>query len=284
MIKSIYLILLASITVNVYSQKKKALPILKSNKDTLDIRFDDYLDEQSWILSPKEKIDVLKLPIKDTPKKVTFISELDSISFTVKVGDTYDFFIFNGIKKYHTRIKGIPDYFTYKNDSLAEVNIQCLKTNLLSVAQRNKNYPFNKAKRIELISFIDPVTNFTTGLPAKNGKLDQAKIREQKTLNIDQINKLTDILFNIGRTPVPNLAYTMVDIGASCYEPRNGIVFFDSNNRVFEYVEICFGCRRSRVSSKRVKVGDECEQKHDILRDFFLEQGLKFGTVREEID
>ncbi len=284
MIKSTYLILLVCITINVYGQKKQTLPILKSNTDTLDIKADNYLNEQSWVLSFKKKIDVLEVRIEDNPIKITFISTLDSISFVVKVGDQHDFFILNGIKKFHARIKGVPALFTRKNDSLADVNIQCLKTDLFSVTERNKNYPFNKAKRIELISFDDPNSDFTIPLPVKKGKLDQSKIREQKTLAINQINELTNIFYNIGRTPVPHLAYKAVDIGASCYEPRNGIVFFDSNDRVFEYVEICFGCRRSRVSSKRVKVGDECEQKHDILRDFFLEQGLKFGTVRDPID
>lgn len=271
--------------INAYGQTSEKLPILKTNKDTIDIRYNDgYLAEQSWILSSKKKIDVLELPIEDQPIKVTFISAVDSISFVVKVGDQHDFFIFNGSKNYHTRIKGVPAYFTKKNDSLAELNIQCLKTDLFSVAARNKNYPFNKAKRIKLISYIDPTTDFSTPFPVKNGKLDQTKIREQKTLEVNQINALTNILFNIGRTPVPHLAYKVVNIGASCYEPRNGIVFFDSNDRAFEYIEICFACRRSRTSSERVKVGEECEQKHDILRDFFLKQGLKFGTVRETTD
>ncbi len=202
----------------------------------------------------------------------------------VKVGDQYDFLIFNGIKNYHTRVKGVPAYFTKKNDSLADVNFQCLKTDLLSVVERNKNYPFNKAKRIELISFNDPSSDFTIPLPVKKGKLDPSKVCEQKTLDINQINELTNILFNIGRTPVPHLAYTVASTGASCYEPRNGIVFFDSNDRVFEYIEICFGCQRNRLSSKRVKIGGDCEQKYDILRDFFLGQGLKFGTVRETQD
>lgn len=282
MVRSTYaIILLVSIAMNVYGQKKRVLPMLKSNKDTLDIRYNGYLDEQSWILSSKKKIDVLELTIDDTPEKVTFISKLDSISFVVKVGDQHDFFILNGTRKYHTRVKGVKAYFTKKNDSLSDVNNQCLKSDLFSVDERNKNYPFNKAKRIELISFNDPNSDFAIPLPVKKGKLDQSKICEQKILEVNQINELTNILFNIGRTPVPHLAYKMVNIGASCYEPRNGIVFFDSNDRVFEYIEICFNCRRSRTSSKRVKVGEECEQKHDILRDFFLKRGLKFGTVRE---
>ncbi len=71
MARSTYLILLLSIAINVYGQKKQALPTLKSDKDTLDIRYNDYLDEQSWILSSKKKIDVLELCIRINYRRYT---------------------------------------------------------------------------------------------------------------------------------------------------------------------------------------------------------------------
>lgn len=276
MLKITLLAILILNAISSFCQSRQALPTMKSDRDTLDIRYDDNLNAQSWILSKRKKIDILKLPIEDSVK-VTFISRLDSISFIVKVGEKYDFFIFNGKKKFYTRIEGIADD-SKRIDSLAELNFRCLKTNLLSVDQRNKNYPFNKAAQIGLISFIDTTTNFFTPIPVKNGKLDQAKVREKKILDSEQVNELTDILYNIGRTPVPNLPYTTI-AKSGCYEPRNGIIFIDSKGSVFEYIEICFACKESRFSSKKVKTGEYCNEKHDILRRFFLDKGLMFGTV-----
>lgn len=279
MVKTAFIIFfLIGIAVSSYGQNKQPLRILRTTKDTLDIRYNDYLDSLSWILSPRKKIDILPIEIDNTPVRVTFISDADSLSFNVKLGEKYDFIIANGSKNYPTRIEGIQAYQTSKDDSLANVNLQCLKTDLLSVVERNKQYPFSKAKRIELISFADTASDFTIPLPVKNGQLDQAKIQDQRVLNAGQINGLTDILFNIGRTPVPNLKYSL-SVGATCYDPRNGILFIDSNDRVFEYIEICFGCQKNRYSSRRIKPWDDCDQKYDILRQFFADQGVKFGTT-----
>lgn len=272
-----FITLLLCIAINSYSQKRQILPVLRSTNDTLDVRYDNYLDEKSWILSSKKKIDILPIDIDDRPIKVTFISTIDSMSFTVKLGDKYDFIISSHGKNYRARIEGRQALMTKRGDSLAMVNLQCLKTNALSIEERNKQYPFNKAKRIELISFADFASGFTVALPVKNGRLNQSKIRDQVILNTAQVNELTDIWFNVGRTPVPNLKYKSI-ISVSCYEPRNGIIFIDAKGHVFEYVEICFGCQKNRYSSKKIKPWDDCEQKYDILRDYFAKQGVKFGV------
>lgn len=275
---TLFILFFMGILPIVYSQKIQPLTTLKSTNDTLDVRYNDYLNEQSWILSSRKRIDVLPVQIDDSPIKVTIISSIDSVSFNVKLGDKYDFIIVNGEKQYKTRIEGIQAYQTRKDDSLAHINLQCLKTDLLSVVERNKKYPFNKATRIELISFTDTGAVLSIPIPVKNGRLDQSKIVDQKILHTKQINKLTDILFNVGRTPIPNLKYAEY-IGSGCYEPRNGIVFVDSNERVFAYIEICFECQQHRFSSRRIKPWDDCEQKHDMLRHFFADQGIKFGTA-----
>lgn len=187
MVKAVFIIFsLIGIAVNSYGQKKQPLTILKSTTDTLDIRYNNNLDSQSWILSSKKKIDVLPIQIDDNPIKVTFISSIDSISFHVNVGDKYDFIIVNGKEKYHTRIEGIRAYHTRRDDSLAYINYQCLKTDLLSVAERNRKYPFNKATRIELISFTDTGDVFPIPLPVKNGRLDHSKIVDRKILHTEK--------------------------------------------------------------------------------------------------
>ena len=274
---ALFIFCVFNLAANCCAQKKKPATILKSVSDTLHIRYDDYLDSLSWVVSSKKGTDILPIEIDENSIRITFISSIDSISFHVNVGDNYDFIITNGEKQYKTKIKGIKAYQTSEDDSLANINLQCLKTDLLSVAERNKKYPFNKAIRIELISFRDTSAQFFTPLPVKKGRLEDSKVPDRKVLDTSGVNELTDILFNIGRTPVPNLKF-QTTVYTKCYEPRNGILFINSQGRVFEYIEICFGCQGNRFSSKRIKRWDDCEQKYDILRRFFADQGIKFGT------
>jgi hypothetical protein len=124
MVKTAFIIFfLIGIAVSSYGQNKQPLRILRTTKDTLDIRYNDYLDSLSWILSPRKKIDILPIEIDNTPVRVTFISDADSLSFNVKLGEKYDFIIANGSKNYPTRIEGIQAYQTSKDDSLANVNL-----------------------------------------------------------------------------------------------------------------------------------------------------------------
>jgi len=89
---------------NLFAQKK--LPIIKANSVEVDIRDDNVLRKNVWIISPEEKLDVYTT----SAKKVTFITDLDSITFKInpKPG-TYDFIILlNGKDSARTQIKFQP--------------------------------------------------------------------------------------------------------------------------------------------------------------------------------
>jgi len=144
----------------------------------------------------------------------------------------------------------------------------CFKRNNFTFKQRLNNYPFNITKSVMLISFED-TSNY---LPLKTSPF--SKFKETKSLNSVQIDSLTNLLYNFG-VKGSTFKYTP----AACYVPRNAILFLNSKGKVFEFIEICFECHRTRVSSKRIDDGISCNQKFNILKSYFIRQGIKYGTT-----
>ena len=153
---------------------------------------------------------------------------------------------------------------------------ECTCTNKFNKAKRLSIYPFNKAADVKIISFEEI---FRT--PVKNKILDTQKVFEQIKLTSDQKDTLTNLLYNVGYTPVPGAKRP--DFGeANCYFPRNAILFIDSSGKVFEYLEICFACHRMKKSSSKVHFGEFCETKYDILKAFLSNAGITYGTAEQE--
>lgn len=87
----------------VLAQEK--LPILKSNKITVSIKEGNSDYKEVWTISPEVKPDIFVTNPFTGTKTVTFYSDIDSISFTVKPNRKYDFVILlNGKKKAYTQI------------------------------------------------------------------------------------------------------------------------------------------------------------------------------------
>ena len=99
--------------------QKETLPILRSNITVADIRDDEVLKKGYWRILPDLKLDVYQT----TGKKVTFYTDIDSISFHInpKVGK-YDFIIvLNEKDTARTRIEynasGLEKLLTYYTNS-----------------------------------------------------------------------------------------------------------------------------------------------------------------------
>ena len=169
----------------------------------------------------------------------------------------------------------------------------CIFTNKLTVVERLKRYPFSKASRIFIVSYrafkknrdilIDdtlprkPDTS-TAGLDIYEGKLRYSSIIEIKQLNQEQINNLTNIIYNTNyRKPS---AFSMINY--SCFNPRNAVIFYDKEGKIFDYLQVCFECQEYRSQSEKIDVGTYCDQKFDLLKQFFLDVGLKYGTIRTD--
>lgn len=83
------------------------LPIIKSNVSQISIQDGEQLKKNHWRLVPETKPDVYEADlINGKPHLVTFITDVDRISFTVEEGKKYDFIIdWNG-KLCHQQIVG----------------------------------------------------------------------------------------------------------------------------------------------------------------------------------
>jgi hypothetical protein len=83
------------------------LPVIRSNSERISIRDGDDFRKNAWILAPEVNPDVYQVDLVDgKPHTVTMITDVDSISFLVELGGTYDFIIQWGEKACHTRLVG----------------------------------------------------------------------------------------------------------------------------------------------------------------------------------
>lgn len=98
-------VLLALLAVAAGAQEK--LPVIRSNVSVISIRDGETLKKGYWTLSPESKPDVYEADlVGGKPSKVTFITDVDSISFTVEEGKRYDFIIRRGEDLCYTQIVG----------------------------------------------------------------------------------------------------------------------------------------------------------------------------------
>ncbi|MES2777286.1 MAG: hypothetical protein V4722_24120 [Bacteroidota bacterium] len=150
-------------------------------------------------------------------------------------------------------------------------NFNCIYKPKYSPAQRKKFYPFKIAATIKLVSFRYHNDNS----PFKNDTLLTDSLVEVKSLTKTEVDGLTDILYN-------NFYKTQPNYGSltQCFYPRNAILFLDRSGHLKEYVLICFHCDRHEESSDKIYFGNDCTQKMEKLRLFFVSAGIKFGTDR----
>jgi hypothetical protein len=159
---------------------------------------------------------------------------------------------------------------------------ECARRAHKSFSTRLKNYPFNLTAKIQLVSFLgkmDTVDNeivFKNGsLPILNDTICYSKLNEIKTLTFTEVDRLTDILYNYGF--LGKVRIMSID---ECYNPRNAILFIDKNGTAFEFIEICFECKRTRESSERISLGEMCDQKLDMIKEIFKNAGIEYGVTK----
>jgi len=98
-LKFLTIIVVTLLTQNLFAQKK--LPTIKANSLQVDIKVDDNLIKNAWTIVPETNPDIYTT----SAKKVTFYTDIDSISFDVKSNEQYDFVILlNGKDSANTRI------------------------------------------------------------------------------------------------------------------------------------------------------------------------------------
>jgi len=163
----------------------------------------------------------------------------------------------------------------------------CVFTNKLTLEQRLKKYPFSGATKIVVVSYRSAGEKngesvnerLKKNLHITNGILDNTSIIELKILSAKQISELTNIIYN---TNYRNRHQKPVLTSFNCYEPRNAILFYQEDGKIYDYLEICFECRRTSSLSDRITIGTDCNQKLDLLQNFLISAGIKYGTTRTD--
>ncbi len=164
-----------------------------------------------------------------------------------------------------------------------------------NLSKRLSFYPFNKTTKIMVVSFstkfsrkesyvatIDSVFSDSLHIkkekienikpfkiPMKNEKILFDKMDQIKILTLSEEIEISDILYNS--------CYRWSDWEdkvLGCYFPRNAIIFFDENDKPFEYLEICFECRAIEKSSKNIKLIENCNYLYEELEKYFNKLGI----------
>ncbi|MGZ3820272.1 MAG: hypothetical protein ACXVB6_06750, partial [Mucilaginibacter sp.] len=149
---------------------------------------------------------------------------------------------------------------TIEEDKLADKHNQCFNSSQYNAEQRRAFFPFSTATTVKLISFTFGEVVYTPNA-INDFAVDYNKVHESKVLSNAGIDSLTDILYNVGFTPVKKIRHKkgaiyeidVEDPGRMCYEPRNAILFMDADGKVTQYIELCFTCHRYYLSSRNIK-------------------------------
>jgi len=157
-------------------------------------------------------------------------------------------------------------------------NGYCVKTKSLTRTDLKKTHPFDKATKIQIVSFKPDLEQ--ESLPMKNGTIDTTQFIEIKALNLKEENRLIDILYNYNFDPKVNPDSIILEV-AMCYMPRNAVIFRNKANEIITYLEICFECLRYENPKKDLNIVF-CQDKYDRLKNYFGQMGIKFGVTEHE--
>lgn len=171
-----------------------------------------------------------------------------------------------------------------------------------TVKERRATFPFSEARKVLLISFPDPNMHVENDsgerlkvdslnlmswnvkfiksfeLPGKNYKYFATEIVE---LNQNQMDSLSHILLNYKFKKKKLSNITLMPTG---FIPKNAILFLNSDNKVFSYIELCSqGFQLFQEPEETIPdlgiFGQmrESWKMIDLIRDFFKSNGIKEG-------
>jgi len=164
----------------------------------------------------------------------------------------------------------------------------CKFSNRYSLQQRLKQYPFTQATKILVVSYAGSDDNsplnpshldeqHLKGLVIIKNRLDYSTLLEIRTANDSLIRRLTNIIYNYDYKVTIN-DKNVAEPGHSCYNPHNAFIFLDRQGNVIDYLEVCFECENYKSMHDKIFIGDDCNQKYEMLRKCFVDLGIKHGT------
>jgi len=214
--------LLLTITTHlVYAQKK--LPILKTNKTSISIKEGNSDYKDIWTISPEVKPDIFVTQKFTETKIITFYSDIDTISLTVKPNKKYDFIILlNGKDKAYTQI----NTDSKQNPSLEP---KLFYTRLKNTNRVTDTIPFilGKDNRIHLKGKVNnsDTLDFLFDTGANTCVITSSLINQKVNLKIDgsQENSGADGIANVGKSSkntieINNLKWENVSLSSIDYQ------------------------------------------------------------------
>lgn len=140
----------------------------------------------------------------------------------------------------------------------------------VKLPKMQETFPFSESSKVELISyhFMDyRHSENAFNYELRDGKLpfDESIIKERLILDKKQLEELYTIL---------NTENCHENFSKDCYMPEHRITFYDKNNKVIAFLEVCLQCIGSRISEgfKTVKL---CDAKMKELEQFFRSVGIR---------
>ena len=140
-------------------------------------------------------------------------------------------------------------------------------------------YPFNKAKKIEVISYPvrsswDTNFNFSRKNIISKGKLviDSSYFKDRIVITKQQ----TEMFF---KPLILNKCKEEVDV--ACYDPRHLFLFYDKTGKIFEFYEICFDCLRA-YSTGKFPATNICYGSEEMYKNNLRKIGIKYFRDEKE--
>lgn len=161
-----------------------------------------------------------------------------------------------------------------------------------TVAERNALFPFNKAKKVVLVSYFGEMDRFSTDTLYK-----MPHILRRERVSAGKYEKVYDIIEEMEVTgaatdSLSNIMFNYrpkgkaVDNGGiiGCYDPRNAVLFYDAKGKLIAYLEICFMCGQAYFEPDE-KIMERlyyvCPDLMDVLNGFFKQEGVTYGVEND---
>jgi hypothetical protein len=167
-------LLFAFLFVSPLTFSQGIIPIIKANSKNVSVLDGEHYRKNWWYIMPEKKPDFYEVENRKKAHRVTFYTDIDTISFDVKYNETYDFIILlNGKDSCLTRITTIPSkvigYRNACNDCFTVTD-----TILFSLGLDNKTYIKAAINNSRLIDFQFDLG--TTSCILKEKMADDCKI------------------------------------------------------------------------------------------------------------
>jgi hypothetical protein len=146
------------------------LPVLNANSKTVDVQDGERFFKGVWVIDPAVALDVYDAQRTLREKRITFITDIDSISFDVEPGHNYDFIIlFDGKDACRTRISTMRQGFRRVSETAgprAETIPISISHGMLHLKGK-----FNSSDELDLIFDTGAETNLLYPSAARKGAL-----------------------------------------------------------------------------------------------------------------